>query len=422
MQQNNLPQTEFDLRLAVECVDAFSRATGLGCTVSDTNGNILSETGHGYSSCSLCRLSHKNISCSEVHVYGMDEAERFGGRYIYFCPAGLAFFVSPILDQLGSVGKITVGPFLMVDQDDFDYLELQQNLGLNGEDLEEGRRIISSIPYVEPDKVTALSNMLYFSVGFISNVWNSSQMLETQHSDAIQASMNEYISELKNGEQALQYPYSTEKELLSSIISYDRDQAGKALNDLLGYIFFSSGGDLDRIKAGVYELLVLMSRAAVEGGAQPETILQQNYNHLKRLQSFTDIDDLCLWITKTMNRFMNTTFNLRDIKHMDVIHKTISFVRKHYNEKISSEQAASNVFLSPSYFSKVFKQDMGVSFSTYLNQVRIEKSKELMSKKEYKIIDIAVLVGFEDQSYFTKVFKRITGVSPHRYRETLGRF
>ena len=45
-----------------------------------------------------------------------------------------------------------------------------------------------------------------------------------------------------------------------------------------------------------------------------------------------------------------------------------------------------------------------------------------MSKKEYKIIDIAVLVGFEDQSYFTKVFKRITGVSPHRYRETLGRF
>jgi len=276
---------------------------------------------------------------------------------------------------------------------------------------------------IAPDDgvVTALSNMLYFSVGFISNVWHSAQMLETQHSDAIQASMNEYIYELKGTEQALHYPYATEKQLLNSIVSYDREQAGKALNDLLGYIFFSSGGDLDRIKAGVYELLVLMSRAAVEGGAQPETILPQNYNHLRRLQTFSDIDDLCLWITKTMNRFMNTTFDLRDIKHMDVIHKTVSFVQKHYNQKLSMEQAAANVYLSPSYFSKVFKQDMGISFNAYLNQVRIEKSKELMRKKNYKIIDIAVLVGFDDQSYFTKVFKRITGVSPHHYRETLGR-
>ena len=164
-----------------------------------------------------------------------------------------------------------------------------------------------------------------------------------------------------------------------------------------------------------------MSRAAVEGGAQPEATLQQNFNYHRRLQSFQDMDDLCLWITKTMNRFMNSTFDLRDIKHLDVIHKTTQFVRDHYNEKISVEQAASNVYLSASYFSKVFKEDMGVSFSTYLNQVRIEKSKELLKNKQHKIIDVAIMVGFEDQSYFTKVFKRVTGVSPNHYREALGR-
>ena len=64
---------------------------------------------------------------------------------------------------------------------------------------------------------------------------------------------------------------------------------------------------------------------------------------------------------------------------------------------------------------------MGISFSTYLNQVRIEKSKELLKNKQHKIIDVAIMVGFEDQSYFTKVFKRVTGVSPNHYREALGR-
>ncbi|MBQ8670536.1 MAG: PocR ligand-binding domain-containing protein [Oscillospiraceae bacterium] len=421
MRWKDLPQSEFDLRLAGECIESFSGATGLGCTISDIHGNVLGEAGCGYPSCRLCSISHKEISCSEVHIYGMDEAERFGGRYIYFCPAGLTFFVSPILDQLGSVGKITVGPFLMVEREDYDFLDLQQHLGLKGSTLKEARKLLQDIPYIDPDKVTALSNMLYFSVSFISNVWSSAQMLETQHSDAIQASIGEYIYEMKTADHTLQYHYATEKLLLNSIINYDRDQAGEALNDLLGYIFFSSGGEIEQIKHSVYELLVLMSRAAVEGGAQPEATLQQNFNYHRRLQSFQDMDDLCLWITKTMNRFMNSTFDLRDIKHLDVIHKTTQFVRDHYNEKITVEQAASNVYLSASYFSKVFKEDMGISFSTYLNQVRIEKSKELLKNKQHKIIDVAIMVGFEDQSYFTKVFKRVAGVSPNHYRESLGR-
>ena len=50
MQWKDLPQTEFDLRLAGECVEAFSAATGLACTISDIHGKVLGETGHGYSS------------------------------------------------------------------------------------------------------------------------------------------------------------------------------------------------------------------------------------------------------------------------------------------------------------------------------------------------------------------------------------
>ncbi|MGL5513630.1 MAG: helix-turn-helix domain-containing protein, partial [Sporomusa sp.] len=79
------------------------------------------------------------------------------------------------------------------------------------------------------------------------------------------------------------------------------------------------------------------------------------------------------------------------------------------------------VHLSPSYFSKIFKKETGHNFNTYLNMLRIEKSKKLLLYDNLKLISIASLVGFEDQSYFTKVFKRVTGVSPHQYRKYGGK-
>ena len=77
--------------------------------------------------------------------------------------------------------------------------------------------------------------------------------------------------------------------------------------------------------------------------------------------------------------------------------------------------------LSPSYFSKLFKTETGINYSTYLNQVRVEKSKELLLNEDLTLVEISNLVGFEEQSYFTKVFRRITGTTPGKFRETRGR-
>ena len=94
-------QDTFDHKLAQECARAFSVSTGLGCTVSDTAGHIFYEHGKGCGSCTLCEaagLPHEN--CIRAHNYGMTEAERFGGKYIYFCPLGLTCFVSPIIGEV----------------------------------------------------------------------------------------------------------------------------------------------------------------------------------------------------------------------------------------------------------------------------------------------------------------------------------
>ena len=58
-----------------------------------------------------------------------------------------------------------------------------------------------------------------------------------------------------------------------------------------------------------------------------------------------------------------------------------------------------------------------MSFTEYLNEVRIKRSRELLKDTDMEILDIALFVGYEDQSYFTKVFKKITGNTPRKFRK-----
>ncbi len=418
---------QFNVKLAIECADAFAGSTGLPCTVSDLQGNVLHENGYGCASCTLCSIVKESpdakVSCRDAHQYGMRQAERFGGKYIYFCPMGLTCFVSPIMGEELGLAKVTVGPFLMVERDDYVNIDLRETAHLTEEQLQLAAETLSRLPYVDPERVTHLSSLLFMAVGFLNSVAVGNKMLETQGSDAIQGQISDYIAQLKleNPHAPPRYPLEKEHALLQSIAESDKGAAQQLLNELLGHIFFASGGDFEKIKSRVYELLVLISRASIDGGADPEYAFEQTRRYLKQIIAIDTIEDLCFWLTDALNNFTDIAFRFSDVKHVDVIHKTIQYVRDNYSKKISLEEAASSVYLSPSYFSKVFKQEMGCNFNTYLNTVRIEKSKELLLNGSLRLVDIAYAVGFEDQSYFTKVFKKLTGVAPCKFKESKGR-
>ena len=74
------------------------------------------------------------------------------------------------------------------------------------------------------------------------------------------------------------------------------------------------------------------------------------------------------------------------------------------------------VYLSPSYLSRIFKKETGYTINEYLIQVRIEKAKRLLHRKDLRVTDVADAVGFDDQSYFTKVFRRMVGTTPLKYK------
>lgn len=410
----------FDLKLAKECARAFSASCGVGCVVSDAAGVVHYEAGHGCASCQICRAAEQTPDrCAQSHLYGMSESARFGGKYIYFCPMGLTCFTSPILGEDTVCAQLTVGPFLMVDHQDYIACDLTEQLHLSGERLNAVAGLLEHVPYIPAERVTEMSNLLFMAVGFLNNVSEAERMLQIQSSDQIQGQITAYIQQLKLNSETEPYSFETEQALLRAVRQANREQAQRLLNDLLGHVLFSTGGDLDVIKTRIYELLVLISRTAIEAGANPGQTLKDNQRYLAEINRIADFDALCLWLTRVMNSLMDSIFRFAGLRHSNAIHQSVQYISAHYAERLTLEDMARRVYLSPAYFSRIFKQEVGEPFTSYLNRVRIDHSRALLRKKELRLVDIALMVGFEDQSYFTKVFKKVVGTSPLRYRESL---
>ena len=91
------------------------------------------------------------------------------------------------------------------------------------------------------------------------------------------------------------------------------------------------------------------------------------------------------------------------------------YIDEYFDRKITAEDISSAANCSASHLRKLFREAYGCSPGYYLNFVRIERAKELLSLNMLKIDDIAVACGFQNVHYFSNVFKKMTGTSPSKY-------
>lgn len=98
--------------------------------------------------------------------------------------------------------------------------------------------------------------------------------------------------------------------------------------------------------------------------------------------------------------------------------EAIALIREQYADPaLSMEYIAKKTYLSPSYFSAVFKAETGESATHFLARYRLERARELLESTNTRIADIGARVGFSSASYFVTVFRGAYGMSPSQYRE-----
>lgn len=135
----------------------------------------------------------------------------------------------------------------------------------------------------------------------------------------------------------------------------------------------------------------------------------------------TSVTDLKTYNTNYISTLITVIRENRNFSAHQNIKRTIKYIENNYKDNELSQQAvAEYVNLSVPYLSLIFKQNVGISFSQYLIQYRMEIAKQLLTDPDRKAYDIPELIGYTDYAHFTKSFKKVYGVTPREYRKSLG--
>lgn len=213
----------------------------------------------------------------------------------------------------------------------------------------------------------------------------------------------------------IHYPFHYERDLLDKVRCGERKQAKEALRQLLAEIF-TSQVRMETVKAYVLELLIVLSRAAVEGGANLEQLTLLNFNAINHLVDCVRQDEIHQWVLEALDRFMDNMLHNRDSMNARVINKASDYIVKNCHKNLSLEEVAHTVHLSPFYFSRLFKAEKGTNFVEFLTKARIERAKRMLTNPDQTIARIALECGYQDASYFCRVFRQEVNVTPNQYR------
>ena len=171
-----------------------------------------------------------------------------------------------------------------------------------------------------------------------------------------------------------------------------------------------------KAKEMIADTAQLTVAAAREGALKKEQIANCLGPYKTRLRTafcFDQMAEALIYLVTCLTRLVNKTqTNLST----DTIAKAINFIQNHYQSDLTLAEVAATVYLSPYYFSRLFKRTTGINFSQYLTKIRIDAAKDLLRKSNSSIKEIAQTVGYADPGYFGLVFKKVVGVPPGQYR------
>ena len=391
--------------------------TGLAIQLIDADGQLLMSFGQSTSYCAVLKKQvFDKSACFELHKNAGRYAQSLGEAYIFACHANLNHIAFPLIQEQELLGSVIIGPFLMDIPDSTLVSDLAERKQLPPSLALELYEELGGVSVLPPARVSQLKKLVDHLLSPLLP-GERAFLLQNQKKMTQQAKINEAIQSYKgeNSSCSLMFFYQKEKELVDKLRTGSIPEVKALLNELIGHTLFSEGGQIGAVRIRTIELTTLLSRVAMEGGANPDSIYRLNSRFLSQLYEEQELEKLCLLMQEVLESFMRSMFRETD-KGNPHIRKALRFMCDHYSEHLELDQVAEIAGLSPSYFSTLFRQTIGVTFREHLNRIRVEESKQLLLDRKFTLADIAFSMGFPDQSYYCKVFKKIVGVTPGKYR------
>lgn len=218
--------------------------------------------------------------------------------------------------------------------------------------------------------------------------------------------------------------YAAEQQILQYVREGNLDyRAGK---DRLSS--YGAPGDLtDRdfmrqAKDYVIIFTALCCRAAVEGGLAPEIAYSMSDGYIRQIEAAETLADVTDASHTMMDDYVLHVFRLKTRDGISPkIQQVCDQIRLDPAQKLDVHALAQSIGYQDYYFTKKFKQEVGITVRDFAVRQKIEQAKKLLRDSSLRIAEVSDQLGFASQSHFGEVFRQTVGISPGEYRETLAK-
>lgn len=143
--------------------------------------------------------------------------------------------------------------------------------------------------------------------------------------------------------------------------------------------------------------------------AQGHLDLYKQYIEISNIHHFRE------WLLESVNTFIALTEKRNSERALTTLESAKEYIEHHLSEDLSLETVSSKVFISAKYLSKLFKEELGITYTEYITSRRMERAKALIERNNMTIEQVAATVGYGTTAYFIKKFKEMYGCTPGSY-------
>ncbi len=207
-----------------------------------------------------------------------------------------------------------------------------------------------------------------------------------------------------------------EKKLLACLKLIDFEKMNDILDQLFERLIFMKA-DYNVIKNISLFLLFTAFKGLKEMGVSIEDRLEVQFDPFLEIENYETVQDIKKWMKSVLEKLMCIVESEKNKKYKLIVKNGIKYMMRYYNQPLSLTIVAKEVYVTPNYFSRVFREETGENFIEWLNKYRVEKAKEFLTDISMKTYEVAEKVGFNDYKHFSYNFKKYVGYSPTEYKD-----
>ena len=213
------------------------------------------------------------------------------------------------------------------------------------------------------------------------------------------------------------YPIDIERELFADIKKGDADGAADAADRFFSWMENTQLPELETsVRMKALEFVLWAEHIGYEEGGMGTYRFSDRKEYLPNTVNLPIPELHRLFVAKIRAAAQKLASKSQN-SAATLVATAQAYIDEHYQSDLSLDEISRNLNISPYYFSRLFREEAGITFIEYLTGVRLSHAKQLLENDTIPVKDICTAVGYQDPNYFSRLFRRAEGISPSEYRE-----